>query len=89
MKMEFFPGCESIKADILGSIKSSFPVPLRRTGDPLWGRVPKLPINFEEIVSRAHTNFEEQNKISESSIIIINYCITIINAQYSYIKIGQ
>jgi len=49
--------------------------------------VPTLPINFEEIPSRAHWNFEEQNKVFESSVIIIplllmyliiilyNYCI--------------
>jgi len=42
--------------------------------------VPKLSINLQEIVSRVHTNFEEQNKISESSIIIINYGNITINA---------
>jgi len=26
-------------------------------------RMPKLPMNFEEIISRANGNFEEQNKI--------------------------
>jgi len=40
--------------------------------------VAKMSINFEEIISRIHGNFEEQNKVSEPSIIIINYCITII-----------
>ena len=45
------------------------------------GRMPKLPITFEEILSPAHGNFEEQNKALESSmIIIINYCTIIINA---------
>jgi hypothetical protein len=43
-----------------------------------------LSINFEEILSRAHGNFEEQNKVLEPSIININYCI-IINAYYNYI----
>ena len=39
-------------------------------------------INLEEILSRAHGNFEEQNKVLEPFlIIIINYCITI-NAYY-------
>ena len=61
-----------------------------RAGDPFWGRVPKLSLIFEEIVSRAHTNVEEQNEVSESSIIIINYCIIIINnACYKYINNAQ
>jgi hypothetical protein len=38
--------------------------------------------NFEEIISRAHGNFQEQ-KVLESSIIIINYCIITINAYYN------
>ena len=34
----------------------------------------KLSINFEEILSRAHGNFEEQNMVLESSkMIVINY----------------
>jgi len=36
----------------------------------------KLSINFEEILSRAHVNFEEQNMVLESSmtfIIIVDY----------------
>jgi hypothetical protein len=39
----------------------------------------KLSSNFEELLSSVHGNFEEQNKVSESSVSIINYCI-IINA---------
>ena len=39
--------------------------------------MPKLHINFEEILWCAHGNFEEQNKIVESFIIIINYCLLI------------
>jgi hypothetical protein len=35
-------------------------------------RVPKLSTNFEEIFSRAHAEFEEHNKILESSLLIIN-----------------
>jgi len=46
--------------------------------------VPKLPINFEEILSDGCGDFERQNKVLESSIIIINYCI-IINAYFNYI----
>ena len=45
----------------------------------------KLPINFEEILSRVHRNFEEQNKVLEPSMIIIKYYTVIINAYYSYI----
>ena len=46
--------------------------------------MPKLSTNFEEILSRVHPNFEEQNKILEPCIIIINYCIIISNANYNY-----
>ena len=35
--------------------------------------MPKLSINFEEIISHAPGNFEEQNKVLEPSIIIINF----------------
>jgi hypothetical protein len=41
--------------------------------------VPKLSINFEEILSRAHGNSEDQNKVLEPSIIIVNYCTDAIN----------
>ena len=50
-----------------------------RAGEPLRGPVPKLSTNFEEIVSRADGNLEEQNKAMEPSIIIIIYYIIIIN----------
>jgi hypothetical protein len=45
--------------------------------------VPKLSTDFEEILLHAHGNFEEQSKVLEISIIIINYCIIIIDAHYS------
>jgi len=48
------------------------------------GRVPKLSINLGEILSPVHGNFEEQNKVLESSMVIINYCTIIINS-YNYI----
>ena len=35
--------------------------------------MPKLSIDFEEILSRVHGNSEEQNKVLESPTIIINY----------------
>jgi len=41
--------------------------------------MPKLSINYEDILSRAHGNSEDQSKVLEYSTIIINYCI-IINA---------
>jgi len=41
--------------------------------------VPKMSTNFEEILPRVHVNFEELNKVFEASIIIINYCIIVIN----------
>jgi len=46
----------------------------------------KLSINFEETLSRAHGSTEDQNKVLDSSIIIIiNYCIILVNAYYNYI----
>jgi hypothetical protein len=39
-----------------------------RVGERLRGRMPKLSINFQKILSRAHGNFEEQNKVLDSSI---------------------
>ena len=44
----------------------------------------ELSLNFGEILSLAHGNFEEKNKILEPSIIFINYS-NIINAHYNYI----
>jgi hypothetical protein len=43
-----------------------------------------MSISFKEILSGGHGNFEEQNKVLESVIIIINYCIIIMNAYYNY-----
>jgi hypothetical protein len=40
---------------------------------------PNVSTNFAEILSCAHGNFEEHNKVLDPSIITINYCI-IINA---------
>jgi len=42
-----------------------------RARETFCGRLPKLSINFEEILSRAHGNFKEQNKVLESSLIVI------------------
>jgi len=42
--------------------------------------------NFEESLSRARGNFKEQKKVLESSIIIINYCMIIIDAYYNYVS---
>ena len=48
--------------------------------------MPKLSTNFKAIISRDYANFEEQNKVLETSIITINYCI-IINAHHNYIAL--
>jgi len=48
-----------------------------------WGHLPKFPTNFEEIIPRAHENFEEQNKVLGSFIIITNYWIITINTIYN------
>jgi len=44
-----------------------------------------LPTNFEEILSNAKGNSEEQNAFLESVIRIINYYVIIINAYNIYI----
>ena len=59
-----------------GTLPASYPMSVLAN---LFG--PKLSINFDEILSRTHGNFEEQNKVLEPSITI--YCI-IINAYYNY-----
>jgi hypothetical protein len=46
--------------------------------------VPKLAVNFKVIFSRARGKFGEQKKALKSFIIIINYCIIIINAKSDY-----
>jgi hypothetical protein len=56
-----------------------------RTGESYWRCVPKLSINFEEILWRPHGNFEEQNMFLESSTIIINSCIIITAIYYNYV----
>ena len=61
----------------------------RRAGEPLQGRAPKLSINFEEILSRAHWNFEQQSRVLEPSTITVNHSIIIINAHYNNITNGQ
>jgi len=53
-----------------------------RAGEPFSGRVPKLCINFEEILLRAHGNFEEHNKVLESYIITY-YCVIVTVALYN------
>jgi len=52
--------------------------------ETLWARMPKFFLNFEEILWRTYGNFEEKNKVLNSSIIIINYCF-IINTYYNYV----
>jgi len=54
-------------------------------GKPVCERVPKFFIDREEILSRAHGNFEDREKVLALSIIIINYCV-IINAHYNCIE---
>ena len=46
--------------------------------------MPKFSMDFEEILPRVHGSFEEHNKVLESSIIMIDYCIIIINTYYNY-----
>jgi hypothetical protein len=44
--------------------------------------VPNLSLHFEKILSRAHGNFEEQNKVLESSKNYYFFIIIIINNKY-------
>jgi len=43
-----------------------------------------LPISFEEMLSRVHGDFEEENKVLESSKITIHYWIIVIEI-YNYV----
>jgi hypothetical protein len=43
-----------------------------------------MMIHLEEILCRAHGNFEEQNKVLESSTVIVNYRIIVINISAFY-----
>ena len=45
--------------------------------------MPKFYINVEEILLHSHGNFEDQSKVLEPPIIIINYCIIFINAYHN------
>jgi hypothetical protein len=49
-----------------------------RAGETTWGQVLKSSIKFGKVLSRGHWNFELQNTVLESSIIITNYSIIII-----------
>jgi hypothetical protein len=49
-----------------------------RAGEPFTERVPKFLVIFGERLSRAHGNFEQQNMVLESCIIIITILYMII-----------
>jgi hypothetical protein len=51
--------------------------------------VARLSTNFEEILSLAHGDFKDQNKVLESYIMIINSCIIINNPCHNYIINAQ
>jgi hypothetical protein len=55
-----------------------------RAGQIFEGACSKLSTKSKEILTCAHGNFEERNKVLESSIIIINYCIINISAYYNH-----
>ena len=59
--------------------------PQSEGGKAFSGRLPKLSINFEVFFSRVCGNLEEENKVLEPSVIIINYCTITTNAYYNYI----
>ena len=44
--------------------------------------MPKFSIKIEKILSLPYGNFEEQNTVSKSSIIITNYSIIIVFKAY-------
>ena len=49
-----------------------------RAGEPFWERVPKFSMNFEEILSCAFGDFEEQNKVFEHSILLLLFLIIVL-----------
>jgi hypothetical protein len=53
-----------------------------RPSEPFSGHVPQLSTNFEEILARVRVNSEEQNKVLETSVIVINYRIIITNGYH-------
>jgi hypothetical protein len=63
-----------------------------RAGEFFLDRVPKLSLNFKEILSRSHGNFEKQKTAMKTSIIttyyftiiIITISIIIIISAYCY-----
>jgi hypothetical protein len=59
---------------------------LVRAGESFWERLPKLQISFGEILSRIHGNFEQQNGVLESFIMIIHYYHSLIIYFYCYCK---
>ena len=78
--MEF---CLSLcRAYFLSGFEPGSSVTISIAGEPLWGRMPKLSINYEDILSRAHGNSEDQNKVLESSTLIISYFIIIYAHNY-------
>jgi hypothetical protein len=46
-------------------------------------------MNFEEILPLAHGTFEEQRRVLERSIIIINYCIIINNCLFVFLSLQR
>jgi hypothetical protein len=48
------------------------------------GACPNCLQPFEELLSRAVENFEEQNNSFETSVIIINYCIVIVHGVITF-----
>ena len=46
--------------------------------------MPQLSTNFEEILARVRVNSEEQNKVLETSVIVIHYRIIITNVIMLY-----
>ena len=52
-----------------------------------WGRVHRLSVIFWEILSLYHGNFEQQNKVLDYSIIIINYYLLLLLRIIIYIFI--
>ena len=70
-------------------ISSRFPQPSRiGMADIFSGRAPELSTNREELISRAHGNCDEQNKVLEPSIMITALLLLLLLLSLIYITIA-
>jgi hypothetical protein len=81
----FCPSLFSLLIYIWEITGSNLKVPLDQGWRTFLTARAQIVYKFRRKSFRAHWNFEEENKVLEPSINIINYCIVSINAYYNYI----